>query len=87
MGKFSGKFVIMLDDWLEVFPDQWPISATNSSLAAIRKVGQISGGNPQTVPRSSYVAQLIENKFVINNQNGKTLAGGIYNLTSAKGGT
>ena len=80
MPNYSGKYVIMLDTWLEVYPDQWPISTSRSTLEAIRKVGQVEDGT-HTVPRSSYTAELLENKSVINSQTGKLMKGGIYKLS------
>ncbi len=76
------QFVLMLDPWLEVFPAQWPISGAATKLEGIRRIGQVDmGKNPRLIPRNSASAIFLENKSVIDVRTGRTVPGGIYQLT------
>lgn len=78
------ELVIMLDDWLEVYPDQWPISARSKSIEEIRRTGQ-HDGEPELVPRSEHNAVLLENKSLKDSRTGRVDHGGIYMLLSGDG--
>jgi hypothetical protein len=77
-------FAIMLDDWLEIFPDQWPLTATASSIQELRRMSQ-HDREPELVPRSRFRAILRENKTLRNRATGQLDRGGIYQLLSGEG--
>jgi len=71
----------MLDPWLEVFPDQWPISGASSRIEDIRKIRQVDMGKaPRLTPRAKTEAVFLENKTVLDLRTGKTVPGGIYEM-------
>ncbi len=83
MDMYDKKFVIMLDKWLDVYPDHWAISAVSDTIEDAKKESQTTG-NPAVVPRkgpNGYTAVLLENKSLIDSQFGSVDSGGIYYFT------
>jgi hypothetical protein len=81
MAPAAQLFVIMLDRFVAMFPDQWPITARASTLAAISRVTQYDGGSPEVIPRKpGDVANFIERKSLLNSRTGQNDPGGIHEL-------
>jgi hypothetical protein len=72
-------YAIMLDKWLEVFPDRWPVTATGTSPGALRRRGQHSD-KVVLRPRAAHRAEFLENKSLINARSGQVDTGGLYKL-------
>jgi len=75
-------FVIMLDRYLSVHPNHFPITAKSSSVGDLELVGQHSGAYVLT-PRFQWDAVLKENKDLVYSANGQVDQGGIYQLLPA----
>lgn len=74
-------FVIMLDDFLNAHPDDWPISKANRSLTEIRKETQ-HDGNPALRPRTAFNMRRLEDKSLRNTSTGVVSTGAIYEATA-----
>lgn len=79
MENIRRSYVIMLDAWLDMFPDQWPVSASKPTLDEIRQVDQ-HDGNPSTFPRADHQAERIEPKSLTHSQTGEIHSGAIFLL-------
>lgn len=74
------SYVIMLDKDRLAYPDDWPITSEDSSIAALRNQTQHSG-NPTVVPKSGRTMERVEDKSLVDSQSGKVDAGAIYKST------
>lgn len=72
-------FIIMLDDYMDVFPDHWPISGAGDEVAVLRQQRQ-HDGNPETVPRTAFRTSFVESKALIHTPSGRVDRGGIYEV-------
>lgn len=70
-------FVIMLDDYIDSFPFDWPISAEGSSADEVRQHTQ-HDGNPQLRPKLGVQFAFVETKSLIHTVSGRVDRGGIY---------
>ena len=77
----ASDYVIMLDDYLEVYSSYWPISGRADDKETLRKQKQ-HDGNPSLLSRDEYEMSLEENKSLINAQTGIVDKGGIYKRTA-----
>lgn len=76
------SFVIMLDKELDAHQKDWPITAEEDSLTAIREITE-HAGNPLLVPRASRKMQRIEDKSLVDTQSGQSDDGAIFRSTPA----
>lgn len=83
MTDHDPRHVIVLDRWLEEYPDHWPVSVMADTLEEARAEDAYAGGNPATVPRRAYVAHLVERTRLLNESTGGTEEGTIFRLRPA----
>ena len=56
------KFVILLDEFLEPMPDDWPVSLESDDLEVLRRA-RCFDGNPNPIgPRASFPLRKLETK-------------------------
>ena len=79
MSKYDGKYGIILNKWIKVYPDQWPISEYEDTLAQARAITQ-TGGDPELLSKKVFNATFIESKSLINADTGRVVSGGIYKI-------
>jgi hypothetical protein len=77
---FNGKYIIMLDDDMELWPQMWPARTIDSTLAAAEARGQYTK-NPTLLAKSDYSVTFVENKPLKDPQ-GSVHKGGIYILNA-----
>lgn len=83
MTDHDPRHVIVLDRWLEEYPDHWPVSAMADTLEELRSEDAYDGGNPTPVPRHAYVARLVERTRLLNESTGGSEEGTIFRLLPA----
>lgn len=71
------RFVIMLDDYIDSFHSDWPISAEDDDKESLSRRDQ-HDGNPQLIPKDSAGFKLLESKSLIHNLTGRVDAGALY---------
>jgi hypothetical protein len=77
---FRQRFVIMLDDWFDVFsPHHFPITAQAATIDPLRRIGQ-HNGRFTLIPTAGIVAAIIERKDLRNAVTGQIDRGAIYRL-------
>lgn len=80
MTERDPRHVIVLDRWLEEYPDHWPVSVMVDTLEEARAEDAYGGGNPAPVPRRAYVTHLVERTRLLDESTGRIETGTIFRL-------
>lgn len=83
--ELDGRYGILLDRWLEAYPDHWPVTALFDTLEAARRRRSHGGHNPSPLPRVAYGARRLEPTRLLDERTGRTEDGGIYRLEAVDG--
>jgi hypothetical protein len=76
----TAPFAIMLDRWMDIFDDQWPITQSGPTVDSLTKVGTYDGSEPACIPRDGVTAHFVKSKTLRNTKTDQDEAGGIYEL-------
>ena len=74
------EYVIMLDDYLKDMPNDWPVVYTDPTLLEAQAHQQFIS-TTDIRPRQDYCAEFLEDKSLIQTQDGESYTGGIYKMT------
>ena len=82
MGVYDNKYCVILDDYLENYPRDWPITFCADTEDEVASKDSFNT-TPDLVSRLVYKPQLLKHTTMIYEPTGKSFMGGIYLMLSA----